>query len=315
VGDHNTGVTRRLHSERLGSATFAGRDPDSMMVRTMSCNKTHHFAVQNVWASVALLAVILALPQLGLTADPEPGPESGGLRLRFAATPRSGEGFDVRIDVLNISNRPITLHTDWQGEASGSLKDYLEAATSIECEPAIEPWRGGTQATPNTPTQSTQELKAGESLSISWQTSTRRLKNRVSHPARAENPVFPYPGLYSVHARLDLLTDKGKFRLRSNEQLVSVGGSVAMPKHTYGQLWSVNPERLTATLGLGSLHQVQVGDQFDMSSKQDFWRLTITEVSDRFSQGKLTRVDDPAENPSQPPRPFTNATLRQDREK
>jgi hypothetical protein len=43
-----------------------------------------------------------------------------------------------------------------------------------------------------------------------------------------------------------------------------------MPKHTYGSLWSVDADNLTATLGLGSLHKVEVGDQFDMPSKQNY---------------------------------------------
>jgi hypothetical protein len=59
------------------------------------------------WPVVALLA--LAWPPAIAFAQPEPGPENGGLRLRLAASPRSDEGkegYDVRLNLVNSSEGP-----------------------------------------------------------------------------------------------------------------------------------------------------------------------------------------------------------------
>ncbi|MGI8980423.1 MAG: hypothetical protein ACR2FY_14440 [Pirellulaceae bacterium] len=212
-------------------------------------------------AAWVLGTLALMLPAVHAAADPEPGPEDGGLRLRLVATPRSAEnkeGFAVRIDLVNASQRTITVQAGWEDDDSGSVKDYFETATSIECVPALPPWIGGVQAKVGgrSSPQPTHVLKSGETLSASWQTSGRQLKNRVSDPTVVQNPTFPFPGLYSVHASVDFITSEGTVRLRSNEQLVAVGGSRAMPRHTYGPLWSINGEQKTATLGLGSLHKL-----------------------------------------------------------
>ena len=265
---------------------------------------------------VSALGMLTLLQALSVAADLEPGPENGGLRLRLVVTPKAeqdGEAFDVRVDLVNTSQRDITLQGGWKNDEAGSVLDYLEAAVSIECVPAMAPWIGGTQASLGRELpQPRHVLRAGETLSFRWQAQGRRLKNRVSDPTIVQNPALHEPGLYSVHANLDVITTAGTFRLRSNEQLVPVGGSRAMPRHTYGQLWSVNAERRTAMLGLGSLHQVAVGDQFDMPSKQAYWRLTITEVSDRFSEGRLERVDSSRTGDDALPARFTHATLRSD---
>jgi hypothetical protein len=114
------------------------------------------------------------------------------------------------------------------------------------------------------------------------------LKNRVTDPIEVQNPRFPFPGLYSVHATIDVITAARTVRLRSNEQLVAVGGSRAMPKYTFGRLWSVDPDKRTAILGLGSLHKVAVGDQFEIgNAKSGHWKLTITRVEAGMSLGGL----------------------------
>src|SRR5216110_3541184 len=109
-------------------------------------------------------------------ALPEPGPEDGGLRLRLQVAPRADsgkEGYDVRLDLLNISQRPITLRAHWRNEGdAGDLKDYVEAATSIECVPEVAPWIGGVrQGQPKSQPQ--QELAPGETLWLHWQTDGR----------------------------------------------------------------------------------------------------------------------------------------------
>ena len=89
-----------------------------------------------------VFALFVLLSAARGAALPEPGPEDGGLRLRLVVEPRpraDKEGFDVRIDLVNISDRAVTLRSGWQADESGGVKDYLEAATSIECEAAIAP--------------------------------------------------------------------------------------------------------------------------------------------------------------------------------
>jgi hypothetical protein len=220
------------------------------------------------------------------------GPEDGGLRLRLTTSPRmegDKEGYDVRLDVMNVSQRDVTLRAAWRDdEETGDLKDYLEAATSIESVPAVAPWSGGVRAGQRTLPQPEQVLKAGEVLSVQWRTDRRRIKNAVTDPNVVQNPEFPFPGLYSVHATLNILTSGGTVRLRSNEQLVPVAGGRAMPKYTFGRLWHVATEINQGTVNLGSLHKIEVGDQFEIGhAKGGHWKLTVTRVDPEASTGDI----------------------------
>ena len=245
------------------------------------------------WLMVTILvAAGLKTAALAAAALPEPGPEAGGLQLRLVVAPRAAagqEGYDVRVEVVNVTQRAITLRAGWWHETdTGDVKDYIEASTSIESYPAIAPWVGQVMAGHRKSPQPEQVLKAGETLSVRWQTNGRRLKNKVTDPNSVQNPEFAAPGLYSVHATVTILTGDGAVLLRSNEQLVSFGGSRENPKHTFGKLWRVNERTKTATLGLGSLHKIERGDQFRIRTGMlDFWKLTITEVSPESSTGRL----------------------------
>ncbi len=170
---------------------------------------------------------------------------------------------------------------------------------------------GGDAERGRTSPQPEHVLKAGEALSARWKSDARRLKNRVTNPNEVQNPEFPFPGLYSVHATVDVTTSEGTVRLRSNEQLVAVGGSRKMPKHTRGQLWEVDKEKKTALVGLGSLHKVEVGDQFEIGHPKGMhWRMTVTEVDPRYSRGNLELLTRSTYPPySEPPHRFMDATL------
>ena len=263
---------------------------------------------------LCLLVSFAFLADANAAEDPQPGPEDGGMRLRLVVAPREaegGEGYDVRINVLNTSEHAIVLQSAWRHEDPGDVRAYLEAATSIESEPAFAPWMGGVQEGMRKSPQPQQTLEPGETLSIEWQTEGRKLKNRVTNPLVVQNPTLFFAGLYAVHATLDVPTSTGVVRLRSNEQLVSVGGSQAAPKHTYGQLGSVNREKREARLGLGSLHKIAVGDKFEIGSPKGMhWRLTLTEVEATHSVGTLellTRVDYAPYR--EPPPQYAPATL------
>ena len=258
----------------------------------------------------ALILFTTCLRAAEPAALPEPGPEDGGLRLGLLVTPRSDtnkEGFNVRLDLHNTSNAAMTLRAGWRHDEPGDVKDYLAAATSIQCVPAVVPWRGGVLGPRRELPQPAYVLKAGEVLSIPWQTKGRHLKNRVTDPNEVQNPEFPFPGLYSVHANLDVITSERVITLRSNEQLVPVGGSRAMPKSTYGRLLSVDSEGKTAVLDLGARHKVKPGDQFMYYSKVTPWKLTIARVSPNHSWGQLELL---SSNNKQLPRPGMGATLK-----
>ena len=237
-----------------------------------------------------LILVTLHLRAAETAVLPEPGPEDGGLRMRLVVVPRtnvSKEGYDVRVDLLNTSEHPTTLRAGWDGEETGDLKDYIDAATSIECVPAVRRWSGHVGMWPRKSPQPEQVLKPGAVFSVSWQTEGRHLKNRVTNPIDVQNPEFPFPGLYSVHATLHVITSEGTVTLRSNEQLVPVGGSRATPKSTLGQLLDVGADGKTAMLSLGSLQKVNPGDQFEYSGMREHGKLTVTKVTPNYSSGNL----------------------------
>src|SRR5262245_36575593 len=99
----------------------------------------------NTRPPVLALLILAAVPVRAADTDvvPEPGPEEGGLRLRLVVAPRTDlrqDGYEVRVDLLNISDRATTLRGAWRYDETGDLNDYLDAATSIECVPAVQRW-------------------------------------------------------------------------------------------------------------------------------------------------------------------------------
>ena len=158
--------------------------------------------------------------------------------------------------------------------------------------------------------QPEQVLKPGAVFSVSWQTEGRHLKNQVTNPLDVQNPEFPFPGLYSVHATVLVITSEGTVALRSNEQLVPVGGSRAMPKATLGQLLHVEADGKRAMLSLGSLQKIEPGDQFGYSTMHDQVKLTVTTVKPDYSWGNL-EVMFPTNGP--PPARGTEFTLIQNK--
>jgi len=251
---------------------------------------------------IPFVLTALAIHGIAKAALPEPGPEYGGLRLRLIVGSNVGtgiDGYDVRLDLLNLTNRPVMLRTDWLSERNtGDFKEYLEAAVSIETYPPIAPWVGQVAIQKRKSPQSEYALKPGQVLTLHWRTAERLLKNKVSDPNAAQNPELATSGLYSVHARVVIPTDVGDVLLRSNEQLVCAGGRHQMPKHTFGTLWVANAETMTARLSLGSLHKIERGDQFQVrSGMMDFWKLTITKVDKMTSEGSLEPMRQIGPNP------------------
>jgi hypothetical protein len=248
--------------------------------------------VEAMKATRYLVLLVLFSATMAIYAQPKPGPENGGLRLRFEVLPHpdgTNEGYDVKVDLLNVTNRDITLQAKWpfEGDAPGA-KDYVEAAISIETQPEIGPWMGQVGwFGPRTLPQPKDELKRGEALSFSWHTNGRHLKDKVVDDVRTQNPEFPFPGLYSVHATLEISADGRPVSLTSNEQMVPIGGSRDVPKSTCGHLTQIDANTKTARLNLGSMQKIERGDEFHIyTGYSDYnWKLTITQVASNYSLG------------------------------
>jgi len=245
---------------------------------------------------IALLAiVVLSFCNVSPAAEvvAEPGPVAGGLRMRLLVMPNAAgepEGFRVQVDVINSTAEPIVIRADrTSSRIEGGFEAQLEAAVSIESYPAIEPWLGQVMLDPGKNPAPEKTLAAGETLSLKWQTTGKRLKNRVTNPLDIQDPEFIEDGLYSIHATLAVKVSGRSVLLRSNEQLVAVGGSRELPKHTYGRLWWAEEKSRKAEIGLGSRHKVAAGDRFLIHTGTIGmnWTLTITEVQDDRSNGTL----------------------------
>jgi hypothetical protein len=266
---------------------------------------------------VCLLAMVGSLiAQARAESLPEPGPENAGLRLRLrvdTAGQGSNETFHARLDLINTTAQPVRLRADWEDDSQkGDFKEWLEADASIETYPEIIPWMGQAMAGRRTSAQPEIILRAKETLRVEWTASGRRLKNKVDRVLYTQNPTFPTDGLYAVHTivRLRRATDvtssagrggsmddwrpQGDILLRSNEQMVPVGGSQELPKHSYGRVMSVNTNRNTATIDLGALQKITPGDHFMVYAGMigDYWDLRITTVHGSSAEGTLTPMGD-----------------------
>ena len=71
--------------------------------------------------------------------------------------------------------------------------------------------------------------------------------------------------------------------------MVPIGGSRALPKHTYAALWWTDEKSKMAEIGLGSRHKIGPGDRFLIQTGNIgmTWVLTITKVETDRSVGSL----------------------------
>jgi hypothetical protein len=199
-------------------------------------------------------------------------------------------GHKVQVDLINTTQNGVSFRlTRAWGDLKDGIESALEAAVSIESYPPIQPWLGQVRMPPKGEASPECTLSPGQTLSLSWRTPVRRLKNQVANPLEVQNPEFTQDGLYSVHATLAVTVAGQPLLLRSNEQLVAIGGSKGLPKHTYGRLWWAVEESKKAELSLGSQHKIAVGDRFLIQTGTIgwTWTLTITSVKDDRSEGTL----------------------------
>ena len=257
-------------------------------------------------------------------ALPQPGPENGGLRLRFMVDTRRADSvdeFQVRLDLINVTKTPIKLSADWPNHLKGDFREYMEGAASMLTHPDITLWGIQVMATRQSAPRAEYTLASGEVFTVEWATRGRRLKNRVIHPNSNRNPYFPSTGLYGVHAELllnvETKTVDGKWEvpsnieeqpgrqpvlLRSNEQLVSVGGSNHAPKTAIAVVQDVSEDFTTGHIAIGTVEGIQPGDQFlARTGMSALWKLTVTETYVGYSK-VLVKRDAFGSIPSAPPR-------------
>jgi hypothetical protein len=123
----------------------------------------------------------------------------------------------------------------------------------------------------------TTTIGPGKKLAVSWESQGRYLK--TSHYYNT-TPYFPSDGLYGVRARIKVRAARGKeIYLYSNEQAVSVGGTVALPKHGVAYVIRRDEEKREVLLSLGSRHRIVKGDRFHIMGRfPSGWLMTVTEV-------------------------------------
>ncbi|GEM_PF-1451943 len=212
---------------------------------------------------------------------PKPGPENQGLRLRLAIETTHRDGQDhhtVRIGIVNVSSAPITLAATPAYESHAKdYATYLKAEMSFITFPEILPPSAQTAGNMVTSPPPAITIKPQREFKFQWQSKGRLLKNKDYYNT---TPYFPGPGLYSVRARIKVLTKEGKeIPLYSNEQTVSIGGSAAMPKYATAKIVRIDSENKVVTIDLGSHHKIQKGDEFYCAGPfPNYWKLKVMKV-------------------------------------
>jgi len=242
------------------------------------------------------MAVMLLLLGMKSQVNPEIsllGPEVNGLRLGLRITARNIKGkdmYDVRARILNTGSQPVTLvglapYEDKLNNYAEWLKAEMCFITFPELLPQSAQTGGVMRTSPNPQTT----IRPGEEFTVSWSSEGRYLKSEDYYNT---TPYFASDGLYGVRARVPLRIKEGQeILLHSNEQAVSVGGSVALPKYGVGYVVRRDEEEQKVVLSLGSRHRIAKGDRFRVPGRfPSGWMLTITEVNLASSRATVERT-------------------------
>jgi hypothetical protein len=202
----------------------------------------------------------------------------------------------VRIVLYNVTSEPITLVAKWDSDRfNGHFKDCLYRHISFETYPDVRPrifqTVAGRREKPETTTNAV--LSGSDSLVVEWTAKGGALRDEKDDIQPGGTPIFPLPGLYSVRASAVLETSGGNtFRLTSNEDQVPTGGSTRAPRHTYGEVVSVDSSKGTAMINLGMFDGVRNGDRFEiiLGLCEKSWYLTITDVGRHYSEGPVKAI-------------------------
>jgi hypothetical protein len=234
-----------------------------------------------VFVSITVLLLLLAMKSNPNQDINTLGPEVKGLRmgLDIQASSKNGkDSYTVRIRIVNTGSSPITLvgkaPYDSKSESYAQwLKEEMCFLTFPELLPPSAQTEGFERMSPNPQTT----LSAGEKFTVSWKAEGRYLKSEHYYNT---TPYFPSEGLYSVRAKVIVHTDKAEdILLYSNEQVVPVGGSIALGKHGLAYVTHIDEEKQQVVLSLGSHHRIAKGDVFRVpGSSFSGWMLTVVEV-------------------------------------
>lgn len=249
-----------------------------------------------------LLLVPWALLQAGESL-PEPGPENSGLRLRFVVTPVAGaekRTNQFRVELLNVSQKPITLIADWPYEGNkGDFGYYVKTQLVFITSPRTLPFTYQTAGIKRMSPQPRHTIRPGESFKVEWKAGDPQLIDCGERPLPID--YFPHPllvpGLYRVRVSIDLKTaDDKTISLESNEQQIAAGGKTHRPKHSVGRMAAVEPKKARAEIDLGKIEKVEKGDRFVIAvSLETRWHLTIDHVDEHRSSGVLAIAPDSAD--------------------
>ncbi|MBN2138153.1 MAG: hypothetical protein JW720_10115 [Sedimentisphaerales bacterium] len=250
------------------------------------------------------IMAIISLPYFAQTllADPPPlGPEFAGLRLGLQIDTEYIDGtdfYDVRLRIHNTTATPITLVA--AHNARQTYAEWLKAEVCFSTFPEVLPPSAQTAIRWQEAPDPTTTIQPGKEFSVAWKSYGRYLKTEDYHN---NTPCFPSDGLYSIRAKITLHTDtQEQITLHSNEQAISLGGSVAMPKRAVAYVAHLDDENRRVLLTAGANHRIVEGDRFFILGRfPNGWMMTVTQVQPDLSYAAVELIGPDKEVSPLPP--------------
>ena len=253
------------------------------------------------------LLIVLFLLGMEFALDPEMqgfGPEVDGLRMGLDITNQYTDNintYHVRIRIRNTSDQPTTLvgYAPYEGKIN-NYAEWLQAEVSFSTYPEIIPPSAQTCGAFRTSPNPQTTIDPGKEFTASWSSQGRYLKPDDYYNT---TPCFTSDGLFGIRAHIHLLTDgKKEIVLYSNDQAVSVGGSVALPKYGVATVIQRDEKKNEVLLSLGSRHRISKGDQFHIMDRFPYgWMMTVTEVDPTTCRASIRISGDPKKMEPLPP--------------
>jgi hypothetical protein len=236
--------------------------------------------------SIVFPGIAVLLLSLGMKSHPNRhlstlGPKVKALRLGLDIHTYSNNDKDsymVKIRIVNTGSKPVTLVGKAPYDSkSESYAEWLKTKICFLTFPELLPPSAQTEGFEQISPIPATTLSAGEKFTVTWKAEGRYLKSEHYYNT---TPYFPSEGLYSVRAKVVVHTDKGQdILLYSNEQAVSIGGSVALGKHGLAYVTHSDVQKQQVVLNLGSHHRIARADVFHVSAGSfSGWMLTVVDV-------------------------------------
>ncbi|MHC4252939.1 MAG: hypothetical protein ACYS9X_27795 [Planctomycetota bacterium] len=229
---------------------------------------------------------------------PAGGPENSGLRLRLVVTnpePGGTEEHDVRLELLNVGNEPVTVVTRWHYERGGDYAAYLRSASTFTTVPEVLSYGMRTGGRFRKSPQVEAEIGPEGGIVSEWRVRGRR----IFSPSASRGLSFPVGGRFLMRAHATVRTRAGKdVRVWSNEQPFVVGGRDSAPRRCVATvLYHGGEGEQNVGLDVGSVGGAKVGDVFRLQmGVRGHWDLHLTSVDREQSMASVARKsysDDP----------------------